>query len=84
MWKYMNVFFIYSCLFVLNFNIDAVNILIFFWSMEFIFIIEFIPNFLNTNIIFENIFGVLFQVQIIWYKVFWKVKWMLESTMKKN
>jgi len=66
----MNVFFIYSCLFVLNFNIDAVNILIFFWSMEFIFIIEFIPNFLNTNIIFENIFGVLFQVQIIWYKVF--------------
>jgi hypothetical protein len=38
--------------------------------MEFVFIIEFIPNFLNTNLIFENSFGVLSQVQIIWYKVF--------------
>jgi hypothetical protein len=52
--------------------------------MEFVFIIEFIPNFLNISIIFKNIFGVFFQVQIIWYKVFWKVKMEARRHNEKN
>ncbi len=45
-------------------NIDVVNILI--WLMEFVFITKIIPNPLKSNIIVEDIFEVVFEVQMIW------------------
>jgi hypothetical protein len=44
-------------------NIDVVNILI--WLMEFVFITKIIPNPLKSNIIVEDIFEVVFEVQMI-------------------
>ncbi len=44
-------------------NIDVVNILmLFFWLMEFDFIIKIIRKHLKSDIIVGDIFGVLFQV----------------------
>jgi len=42
--------------------------------MEFVFIIKFISNPLKNDIIVGDIFGVLFQVQMIWHKLFWEAK----------
>jgi hypothetical protein len=54
-----------------HFNIDVANILIkFFWLMEFVFITKIIPNPLKVDIIVGDIFGLFFQVQMIWHKLF--------------
>jgi hypothetical protein len=68
-----------------HFNIDAMNILIiFFWLMEFVFITKIIPNPLKSDVIVGDTFGVFFQLQMTWHKLFWKVKGMLKMPMKEN
>jgi len=51
--------------------------------MGFIFIAKFIPNPLKTNLTFGDTFGVLFQLQMIWYEFFFKVGSRLKGTMRK-
>jgi len=62
---------VFGCFFM-HLNIDVVNILILvFWSMEFVFIIKIIPNdvIVKNDVIVGDIFGVLFQIQMIWHKI---------------
>ncbi len=67
-------------LFLKHLNIDVVNI---FWLMEFVSQLKSSPTPKN-DIIFRDIFGVLFQIQMIWHKLIWKAKRMLEMLMKKT
>jgi hypothetical protein len=47
-------------------NIDVVNILIlFFWLLKFVFIIKIILNPLKSDIVIGDIFGVLFEIQMM-------------------
>jgi hypothetical protein len=48
------------------------------------FIAKLIPQPLKNDIIFGDTFGVLFQVQMIWHKLLWKARGMLEMPMKKT
>ncbi len=76
MWNFLQFFFSISP----TFNIDVMNIIIhIILSMELIFIIKSIPSKINI------IFGIVlqyFQVQMIWYKCFWKAQRKLNVPMK--
>jgi hypothetical protein len=52
--------------------------------MDFVFITKNMPNLLKNDIIVEDTFGVFFQVQMIWHKLFWEAKGRLEMPMKKT
>jgi hypothetical protein len=39
---------------------------------------------MKSGIIVGETFGLVFQVQMTWHKLFWKVKGRLEMLMKKN
>jgi hypothetical protein len=52
--------------------------------MEFVFKAKIIPNLLKNDVIVEDTFEVLFQVQMIWHKLFWKARGRLEMPMKKT
>jgi hypothetical protein len=47
------------------------------------FIITTIPDHLKNDVIVGDIFGVLFQVHMIWHKLFWEVKRRLKMPTKK-
>jgi hypothetical protein len=55
-----------------------------FWLMEFVFIIKSMPNLLKIDIIVGDTFGIFFQVQMIWHKLFWEAKGRLKMHMKKT
>ncbi len=52
--------------------------------MEFVFIIKIIPNLLKSDVIVGDTFGVLFEAQMTWHKLFWEAKRRLEMPMKKT
>jgi len=55
--------YIYIYIYIKHFNIDVVNnLMLFFWLMEFVFIIKIIPNHLKNDVIVGDILGVFFQV----------------------
>ncbi len=71
--------------FLHHLNIDVVNIVInVFWLIKFVFITKIIPNPLKMGNIFGDIFGILFQVQMIRHKLLLKARGRLEMPMKKK
>jgi hypothetical protein len=52
--------------------------------MEFVFITKIMSKFMKNDIIVGDTFEVLFEVQMIWHKLFWEVRGRLEMPMKKT
>ncbi len=42
--------------------------------MEFLFVTKIIPNLLKNDVIVGDIFGVPFEVQMIWQNIYWQAK----------
>jgi hypothetical protein len=52
--------------------------------MEFVFITKIIPNLLKNDESLGDNFFVFFQVQMVWHKLFWKVKGEYWHSWKKK
>jgi hypothetical protein len=45
---------------------------------------KIVPNFMKSDIIVGDTFGVFFEIKMIWHKLFWEARRRLKMPMKKT